>query len=76
MFAWRRTAVRRRVVVNLRSGNALVGVLFARRGRLLVLKQATLHAVHAAPAPIDGDAVVEIGQIDFVQVLPVHDGDS
>lgn len=73
MFAWRRTAARRRVVVNLKSDKAIVGVLWAKRGPLLVLKDATLlEATTSSPhqTRLDGEVLVERGNVDFVQVLP------
>lgn len=65
----RRTAVRRRVLVNLVDGKAIAGVLWARRGPLLVLKDATLHGPGPEPVPVDGEVLVERGRVDFVQVL-------
>lgn len=65
--AWR-GVVRKRVVVNLRNGRAFEGVLYAQRGPLLVLKNATLHEPGAAPAGVDGEVVVERSAVDFIQV--------
>lgn len=64
-----RLAVRRRVMVNLVDGKAVSGVLWARRGRLLVLKDATLHEPGAEPTTVDGEVLVERHRVDFVQVL-------
>lgn len=65
----RRLMVRREVLVQLRSGNAARGTLWARRGRTLVLKGATLFEPGVDPRETDGDLVVDRGQVDFVQVL-------
>lgn len=67
MFWWRRTAVRRRVVVNL-ADKAFEGVLWAKRGPLLVLRDVTLMQPGAADTPVDGEVVVERARVEFVQV--------
>lgn len=69
MSAFSRLVVRRRVVVNLHGGQALEGVLFKQSGPLLVLKNASLLEPGADPLPIDGDAIVERGQVLFIQAL-------
>lgn len=67
MFWWRRTVLRRRVVVNL-ADKAFEGVLWAKRGPLLVLKDATLMQHGAADTPLDGEVVVERARVEFIQV--------
>ncbi|MDT0381424.1 hypothetical protein RM572_21940 [Streptomyces sp. DSM 42041] len=69
MFAWRRTAVRKRVVVNL-ADRAFDGVLWAKRGPLLVLRDARLLEPGREPVPVDGEVVVERARVEFVQVVP------
>lgn len=65
----RRLALRQRVLVNLIDGKALHGVLWARRGGYLVLKDATLHVPGAEfPAPMQGEVLVERDRVDFVQI--------
>lgn len=68
MFAWRRTAVRKRVVVNL-DEKAFSGILWARRGPLLVLRDAQLLEAGRAPQPVDGEVVIERTRVEFMQVL-------
>ncbi|MER7813651.1 hypothetical protein ABZ714_30685 [Streptomyces sp. NPDC006798] len=68
-FPWRRTAVRRRVVVNLTTDKAFDGVLWAKRGALLVLRDARLLEAGREPQPIDGEVVIERTRVEFVQVL-------
>lgn len=68
MFAWRRTAVRKRVVVNL-SDKAFSGVLWAKRGPLLVLRDAELLEAGREPQRVDGEIVIERSQVEFIQVL-------
>ena len=74
MFAWRRSALRRRVLVNLKTEKAFRGVLFAKRGLLLVLKDVELLEAGREPVRIDGDVLVERPNVDFVQVLPGAEG--
>lgn len=69
MLAWRRTVYARRVLVAKKSGGAISGVLVARRGDLLVLKNARLHEEQADPIPLDGDAIIERSNVDFIQRL-------
>ncbi|MFJ3948989.1 hypothetical protein ACIPXV_02820 [Streptomyces libani] len=68
MFAWRRTAVRKRVVVNL-ADKAFEGVLWAKRGPLLVLRDVQLLEAGRAPQSVDGEVVIERARIEFTQVL-------
>ena len=70
--AWRirndRLALRARVLVALVDGKAMNGVLWARRGRLLVLRNTTLIEPGAPPVDMDGDVLVDRDRVDFVQV--------
>ena len=59
----------RRVVVNLRSGQAIQGLLVRQSGPLLFLAEAQLLEGNSNPVPIDGQAVVERPGIDFIQIL-------
>lgn len=68
MFAWRRTAVRKRVVVNL-ADKAFRGILWTQRGPLLVLRDAVLLEAGREPQPVDGEVVVERTRVEFTQVL-------
>lgn len=63
----RRLVVRRRVLVNLHSGRAITGVLWARRGRSLVLKSAELLEPGNAPVVMDGDVILDRDQVEYVQ---------
>jgi len=69
MFAWRRTALRRRVLVNLRTEKAFRGVLWAKRGPLLVLKEVEMLEAGREPLKLDGEVVIERANVDFLQVL-------
>lgn len=67
-MGWR-LIVARRVVVNLQTGRAIDGLLVRRSGGLLFLKNAVLHEPGADPVPLDGEAVIERSQVDFIQAL-------
>jgi hypothetical protein len=69
MFAWRRTAVRKGVVVNL-ADKAFSGILWAQRGPLLVLRDVELLEAGRAPQKVDGEVVIERSRVQFTQVLP------
>lgn len=71
-MAFSRTLTRRRVLVNLRSGTVFTGILWARRGPLLVLRAVEVRAptANARFVPVDGEIVVERPQVDYIQVLP------
>jgi hypothetical protein len=59
----------RRVVVNLRSGQAIQGLLVRQSGPLLFLAEAELHEGNNSPVPLDGQAVIERPTVDFIQML-------
>lgn len=64
----RRLMTRKRVLVNLRSGRAVTGVMWSSRGRHLVLKSAELIEPGMESTQMDGDVVVDRDQVEFVQV--------
>lgn len=68
MWSFRRTLVRKRVVVNLLTDRAFTGILWAQRGPLVVLRDATMHEPGAEPQAVDGEVVVERDQIEFIQI--------
>jgi small nuclear ribonucleoprotein (snRNP)-like protein len=71
MFSWKRTAVRRRVMVNTKTDKTFRAVLWAKRGSLLILKDAfLLQEGIDQPVKVDGEVVVERGNVDFIQILP------
>lgn len=70
MLASHRYVIRRTVLVNLKSGNAIQGVIVRQSGPLLVLKSASLHAVGMSdPTPLDGEAIVRVDDVDFIQAI-------
>lgn len=64
----RRYLVHRRVVVNLRTGTAVSGVITDVRGPLLIIRDATVHDGDQA-APADGEVVVDRANVDYVQAV-------
>jgi hypothetical protein len=68
VLAYRRTALRRRVVVNLKSDRAFRGVLIRKTGPLLELADAELLEANRPPVKLDGTVLVERSNVDFVQV--------
>lgn len=69
MSAYGRLVVRRRVLVNLTTGQAIEGVLLRQSGPLLVVANATLHEPNAEPASLDGEAVIERDRVAFIQAV-------
>jgi hypothetical protein len=67
---WRPPFVLRLVIVNLKSGETLQGVLWSTRGPWFTLHKAALLKAGQPPLSIDGEAVVHRAEISFVQVLP------
>ncbi len=63
-----RIAISRKVMVNLRSGSAIEGVLWDEQRPLIVLRSAVLHT-NGQHAPLDGEVVVHQDEIAFVQVV-------
>lgn len=69
MFPWTRLALRRRVVINLHNGTAMQGVLFRKVGPLLVLREAVFLEPGRQPLEIDGEALVDVGQVLYTQIV-------
>ena len=59
--------LRQRVIVNLRAGNAIGGVLWSQSRGWLVIKRPQLLEPGAKAVPMDGDAVIECAQVAFIQ---------
>lgn len=66
---WRRLALNRRVLVNLKTEKAISGVLWDERDGILVLKDAALHTPGHEPAAIDGEVLIDRADVDFAQIL-------
>ena len=59
----------RRVIVNTKTGKAFRGVLWRRRRGYVVLRDAKLLKSRGETVPMDGEVVIDVANIDFVQVL-------
>lgn len=57
-------------MVNLKTDKAFSGVLYAKRGNLLILKGARLLQPGLEPTHVDGEVVIERSNVDFLQILP------
>lgn len=73
--AWSKVALYERVLLNLKSGTAISGVLVRARGELLELKAARLHASAgspplAKPVALEGPVIVPHQDVDFGQIVP------
>lgn len=63
-----RLTVHRRVLVNLRTGNAVSGVVTHRTRYVIVVSDAQLHEVGSTgPVPMDGDVILERTMVEFIQ---------
>lgn len=74
MGPWRRLVVLRRVIVNLKDGGSMTGVLYRQEGALLVLREAVFYEPGRDGVPIDGEAIIERNEVLFVQVPPGREG--
>lgn len=66
-MTWRRY-VRHRVVVNLKTGAAIQGVLY-RTGNPLEVKDATVLEPGAEPVQADGAIVIDRDNVDYIQIV-------
>lgn len=56
--------------MSLYSGNAVSGVLVATPGRLMILRGCTIHDAEASgPSRADGEIVVDLVNVDYVQIV-------
>lgn len=60
---------RRKVIANLKSGEAFRGVLWARGRRFLVLRNAEMLRPREQVVRMDGEVVVEWKNVSFLQVV-------
>lgn len=63
---WR--GVERREVIVVTGDTSIRGVLWSRRGPLLVIRNAVV--MRGQPVPADGEIVIERRQVNWIQVLP------
>lgn len=59
----------RRVIVNTRADKAFSGVMWRRRRGYVVLRNVELLMGRGETKPLDGEVLIEAGNVDFVQVV-------
>ncbi len=59
----------RKVVINTKTGRAIRGVLWERRGEYLVLRGAELLGERREAVAMDGDVLIDKSNVDFMQVV-------
>ena len=64
-----RYPVLRKIIVNTKTGKAFRGVLWRKRGRYLVLREAELLKPSGETTPMDGELLIFRNNVDFLQVL-------
>jgi hypothetical protein len=57
------------VIVNTKSNESFRGVLFQKKGSLIVLKNAEQLVEGRKPIAVDGEIVLERAEVSFYQVL-------
>jgi small nuclear ribonucleoprotein (snRNP)-like protein len=63
-----RWPVRERVLVNLIEGDTFAGILHARRGPLLYLRDVSVIGADGVPSKVDGEILIERHRVDFIQL--------
>lgn len=66
----RRLVARRRVLVQLDTGRAVVGTLWTTKANRIVIKNAELFEPGTEPTKMDGDVVIERARVEYVQAVP------
>ncbi len=65
--------VRKRVLVNMKSGTSFEGVVWERHGGILLLRDARISSDLGNPVPkpitLDGSVLLLVDAIDFIQVV-------
>ena len=65
---WRRVIIHRRVIVNLKSGSAIAGILRSEKGRVLELRDAVIiDPATGRSTPAAGAVYLDRRDVDFVQ---------
>ena len=59
----------RRVIVNTKTDRAFRGVLWQKRRGYLVLRNAEMLKPRGETVTVDGEVVIDRGNVDFVQVI-------
>ena len=64
-----RYPVLERVIVNCREGQTFRGVIWARKGGYLVLRDAAMLRPKGETVPLDGEVLVPEPSVEFIQVV-------
>ena len=67
---FRRYPTLRRVIVNTKTDKAFRGLLWRKAQGIMVLRNAELLRDNGTSLKVDGEVVIEVRDIDFIQVLP------
>ncbi len=67
---FRRYPTLRRVIVNTKTDKAFRGLLWRKAQGIMVLRNAELLRDNGTSLKVDGEVVIEVHDIDFIQVLP------
>jgi hypothetical protein len=70
VFWSRRLVTRRRVLVQLDTGRAVVGTLWTTKAHRVVVKGAELFEPGTEPTRMDGDVVIERARVEYIQAVP------
>lgn len=65
---WRRIAVRRRVVVNMKGGTAFEAILWKRKGPYLILRDALYMEPGVKPVQVDGEVIITKSDVAWIQL--------
>lgn len=63
----------REVIVNLKTDTVFRGVLYKRTRTYIVLKNAKLLQVRDKVIPLDGEVLIDVKNVDFIQVVNYAD---
>ena len=66
---WRHYPVLETVIVNCKSGESFRGVLWEDGRRYLRLRQVRMIAQDSQPVPVDGELLIPISNLSFLQVV-------
>ncbi|QHB37233.1 RNA binding protein [Gordonia phage Gudmit] len=61
-------AVHQRVVINLKSGTTVIGVVTAKKRTFCIVRDAEIVEPGSHPVPADGEVLVEKAHIDYIQI--------
>lgn len=65
---WRRLAVRRRVIVNMKDRSAFEAILWKRKGPYLILRDAVFMEPGVKPVHVDGEAIITKADVAWIQL--------